>query len=93
MYSPKTPVQSSCMPPISQIEYATSDSPPPAIALIIIVSALIAIISMPSHVMNVSGFTLNDVMPSMANESIFFSGYFVSPANRSARSYGTIAAG
>ena len=46
MYSPKTPVQSSCMPPISQIEHATSDSPPPAIAPIIIASALIAIISM-----------------------------------------------
>ena len=29
------------------------------------------------------GFTLSDVIPSIANESIFFNGYFDSPAKRS----------
>ena len=36
------------------------------------------------------GVTLNEVMPSMANDSIFLSGYFDSPAKRSARSYSTV---
>lgn len=40
-------------------------------------------IPVPRLKINLSGFMLNDVMPSTANETIFFSGYLDSPAKRS----------
>jgi len=36
-----------------------------------------------------SGISLNAVMPSIANLSIFENGYFVSPEKRASRSYST----
>ena len=46
----------------------------------------------PSPVMNRMGLVDRLVIPSMAKESIFFSGYLLSPANRSPRSYSTVPA-
>ena len=46
-------------------------------------------IIIPTTNINLMGFTLNDVMPSKANDSIFFNGYFDSPANLSFLLYKT----
>jgi hypothetical protein len=43
----------------------------------------------PKVVANFKGLYENDVMASMANTSIFFKGYLVSPAKRSSLTYST----
>ena len=49
------------------------------------VSNDISVIVSPANVINLSGAVENDVMPSIENESIFFRGYFDSPAVRAVR--------
>ena len=51
----------------------------------IMVSNDISVIVSPANVMNLSGAVENDVMPSIENESIYFRGYFDSPAVRAVR--------
>ena len=78
-----------CKPPINHIEQIVLDHPSSAAPRNFAANAHINAITLrntiikPMLVIILSGFTLNDVIPFIANASIFFSGYLLSPAKRS----------
>ena len=80
------------MPPRSQIEHTIAVQPDTVFPVKCEIKAYKSPITltidttMPRFAMMRKGLTENDVMPSTANESIFLSGYFDSPAKRSWRS-------
>ena len=88
-YSPIIPSDKSIRPPIPQSDITMVVQPctvcpkSHTIRKYISITILTVNTSVPSDVIILIGFTLHDVIPSTANESIFFNGYFDSPANLS----------
>src|SRR5580658_8555910 len=98
MYSPSTPIDSICTPPMNVTGSTMEAQPGTAEGLVSATTSTQMLthrantdVSSPSMDMTRSGTTENDVMPSMASADMRDREYLVEPAVRSRRSYNTCA--